>query len=91
VRQDRDRRDHGRQRGPARHRCAGPSGRWAAFEVKLSQSQIDEAAAALRAFADRIDAKSCGHPAALAVITGNGYGYVRPDGVAVIPIGTLGP
>jgi len=69
----------------------GPSGRWAAFEVKLGQSQIDEAAATLRAFADRIDAKRCGHPAALAVITGNGYGYVRPDGVAVIPIGTLGP
>lgn len=59
--------------------------------MKLGQSQIDEAAAALRAFADRIDAKKCGDPAALAVITGNGYGYVRPDGVAVIPIGTLGP
>jgi predicted AAA+ superfamily ATPase len=66
-------------------------GRWAAFEVKLGQSQIDEAAATLRAFADRIDTKKCGAPAALAVITGNGYGYVRPDGVAVIPIGTLGP
>jgi hypothetical protein len=59
--------------------------------VKLSQSQIDEAAAALRAFADRIDAKRCGDPAALAVIAVNGYGYVRPDDVAVIPIGTLGP
>jgi len=66
-------------------------GRWAAFEVKLGQSQIDEAAAALRTFAGRIDTKKCGDPAALVVITGNGYGYVRPDGVAVIPIGTLGP
>jgi hypothetical protein len=27
---------------------------------------------------------------ALAVIVGSGYGYVRPDGVAVIPIGALG-
>lgn len=66
-------------------------GRWAAFEVKLGQSAIDEAAATLRKFADRIDTKKCGKPATLAVITGNGYGYVRPDGVAVIPIGALGP
>lgn len=66
-------------------------GRWAAFEVKLGQSQIEEAAATLRTFAERIDTKKCGEPAVLAVITGNGYGYVRPDGVAVIPIGTLGP
>ena len=66
-------------------------GRWAAFEVKLGQSAIDEAAATLRKFADRIDTKKCGKPAMLAVITGNGYGYVRPDGVAVIPIGALGP
>lgn len=66
-------------------------GRWAAFEAKLGQSQVDEAAATLRAFADCIDTKKCGDPAALAVITGNGYGYVRPDGMAVIPIGTLGP
>ena len=28
--------------------------------------------------------------ATLAVIVGSGYGYVRPDGVAVIPIGALG-
>jgi hypothetical protein len=49
------------------------------------------AAAALCTFAKRIDTKKCGNPVALGVITGNGYGYVRPDGVAVIPIGTLGP
>lgn len=29
--------------------------------------------------------------AALAVITGGGYGYQRPDGVGVIPVGALGP
>ena len=52
---------------------------------------IDEASATLRRFADRIDTKKCGAPAVLAVITGNGFGYVRPDGVAVIPIGGLGP
>ena len=66
-------------------------GRWAACEVKRGQSAIDEASATLRRFADRVDTKKCGGPAALAVTTGNGYGYIRPDGVAVIPIGSLGP
>ncbi len=66
-------------------------GRWAAFEVKLGQSAVDEAAATLLRFADRVDTRKCGSPAMLAVITGNGFGYVRPDGVAVIPIGSLGP
>jgi predicted AAA+ superfamily ATPase len=66
-------------------------GRWAAFEVKLGQAAIDEASASLRRFVDRIDTNKCGPPAVLAVITGNGFGYVRPDGVAVIPIGSLGP
>jgi len=32
-----------------------------------------------------------GAPAFLAVICGKGYGYLRPDGVAVIPIGALVP
>ena len=27
----------------------------------------------------------------LGVIVGTGYGYVRPDGIAVIPIGALAP
>jgi predicted AAA+ superfamily ATPase len=65
--------------------------RWAAFEVKLGQSAIDEASRTLRRFAARIDTKKCGEPAMLGVITGNGFAYVRPDGVAVIPIGSLGP
>lgn len=66
-------------------------GRWGAFEVKMGQSAIDEASETLRRFAERIDTKKCGEPAVLAVITGNGFGYVRRDGVAVIPIGSLGP
>ena len=33
----------------------------------------------------------CGRPATLAVIVAAGYGYVRPDGVAVVPIGALAP
>jgi uncharacterized protein len=66
-------------------------GEWAAFEVKLGTGQVDEAAANLLRFGDRIDTARCGEPALLAVITSTGYGYVRPDGVAVIPIGALGP
>ena len=68
----------------------GP-GRWAAFEVKLGQGRIDDAAAALLRFANRVDTDRSGQPAALAVITGGGHGYQCPDGVGVIPVGALGP
>lgn len=66
-------------------------GRWVAFEVKLGQGQIDDAAASLTRFAARIDTTSSGNPALLGVIVATGYGYRRKDGVAVIPIGALGP
>ncbi len=66
-------------------------GRWAAFEVKLGQAAIDTAAAMLLRVAARVDREKHGKPAVLGVITGWGYGYQRPDGVAVIPIAALGP
>lgn len=66
-------------------------GTWAAFEMKLGHKQIDEAAANLRKFAERVDTSVCGESAILAVIVATGYAYVRPDGVAVIPIGALAP
>jgi predicted AAA+ superfamily ATPase len=66
-------------------------GRWAAAEVKLGQHLIDQAANRLRRVADHVDAERHGAPAFLAVITGWGYAYRRPDGVFVLPIGTLGP
>ena len=69
---------------------AGP-GRWAAFEIKLGLSRIDEAAKSLLKFADRVDTSRCGEPVALGVIVERGYGYVRSDGVSVIPLGALGP
>lgn len=69
----------------------GGPGRWAAFEIKLGQGRIEEAAKTLLAFAERIDTDRCGAPGALAVITSGGYGYRRPDGVGVIPVGELGP
>lgn len=66
-------------------------GRWAAFEVKLGPGLIDEGAATLLRFAERVDTTKCGRPVVLGVIVGTGYGYVRDDGIAVIPIGALCP
>ena len=69
----------------------GRDGAWAAFEVKLGPGAVDEAARSLLRVAERVDIERHGPPAALVVITGWGYGYRRPDGVSVVPIGALAP
>jgi predicted AAA+ superfamily ATPase len=66
-------------------------GRWAVFDKKLGSGPVDQGAETLLRFASRIDTVECGVPRILGVITGTGLAYIRPDGVAVIPIGTLGP
>jgi len=66
-------------------------GAWAAFEVKLGNSRVDDAAATLLDFAKKIDTTRCGEPGVLAVITATGLAYRRKDGVHVVPVGTLGP
>ncbi len=66
-------------------------GRCGAFEIKLRAGLIDEGAASLLRFRDAIDTARTGEPAVLGVISGTGFGYRRPDGVAAIPIGALGP
>lgn len=38
---------------------------------------------------NKIDQKYFGPPAALTVITSNGFAYRRDDGVNVVPFGTL--
>ena len=63
----------------------GSPGRWAGFEIKLGTGRIEEAAANLLQFAQRVDPAALGKPAALGVIVGSGYGYRRSDGVWVIP------
>ncbi len=68
-----------------------PDGRWGAFEVKMNPADTDKAAASLLAFAEKVDQNKAGSPAALGVITSTGFAYGRPDGVTVLPIGTLGP
>lgn len=65
-----------------------PSGDWFGIEVKLGGDMVDAAAAALvRMSTTRVTRA----PRALAVITGTEYGYRRPDGVWVLPLGCLGP
>jgi predicted AAA+ superfamily ATPase len=65
---------------------------WGAFEVKLGgKKRIEEGAAALLKFKQRIDTSKSGDPAVLAIIVGTGYGYVRKDGIQVVPVGCLGP
>lgn len=66
-------------------------GRWAAFEIKLGGKRVDEGARNLLKLAKRVDQELCGAPSMLAVIVPSGYGYMRPDGVGIIPIGALGP
>jgi len=66
-------------------------GDWCAFEVKLGAGQVDQAAASLLKFRDRVDASKSKVPGTLGVIVSTGYGFLRKDGVAVIPIGALGP
>jgi predicted AAA+ superfamily ATPase len=66
-------------------------GRWGAIEIKLGSAQVDQAAESLLRFQRQIDARRAGEAAFLAVICGKGYGYRRPDGVSVIPVGALAP
>jgi uncharacterized protein len=66
--------------------------RWAGLEIKLGgAAAINDGAASLLKFSQRVDTAKIGSPALLGVITANGYGYVREDGIAVIPIGALKP
>ncbi len=67
-------------------------GEWAAFEVKLgSDDGVAEAVESLRSLRDRVDTAKMGSPVRLAVITATGIGVELRDGIAVIPITTLGP
>jgi predicted AAA+ superfamily ATPase len=67
-------------------------GRWAAFEIEPGgAAAIEEAARDLVAFARRVDLGKVAAPACLGVIVAGGYGYEREDGVAIVPVGALGP
>ncbi|MCA9338536.1 ATP-binding protein [Candidatus Saccharibacteria bacterium] len=66
------------------------AGNWAAFEVKLGDDDLDAAATKLLAFAANIDTNKTKKQGSLNIVTGVGYGYVRPDGVNVLPLSVLG-
>lgn len=65
------------------------SGKWGAIEIKLGAGYIEEAVSNLLKFKEQVDAKKCGEPEFLMVLTGCEYSYKRPDGVYVVSIGTL--
>lgn len=68
-----------------------PGGTWAAFEVKMSQTDVDAAAANLLKFSERVDVATQGEPSALVVITATGAAGQRSDGVHVAPVTSLAP
>ncbi len=68
-----------------------PGGRWAAVEIKMSNTEVDTAAASLTKFAQRIDTSRHGEPQSLIVVTATGSAGMRNDGVHVVPITALGP
>jgi predicted AAA+ superfamily ATPase len=65
--------------------------RWAALEVKMNPDDVDDAAASLLRFREKVDVSKVGEPAFTGVITSRSPAYRRPDGVLVIPIAALGP
>ncbi|MDP4803803.1 MAG: DUF4143 domain-containing protein [Candidatus Nanopelagicales bacterium] len=65
-------------------------GSWAAMEVKLGASRVEEAETSLLTLKDsRVDTDRVGPPAFLAVITGAEYAYTLPSGVHVVPLAAL--
>jgi predicted dehydrogenase/aryl-alcohol dehydrogenase-like predicted oxidoreductase len=66
-------------------------GSWAVIEIKLDESRIDEGAASLLKFHEKVDTSKTGKPKFLVVITTTKYAYRRDDGVEVVPLGAFGP
>lgn len=65
-------------------------GRWGAVEIKLGEGLVDAAVNSLLRFQAQIDTSRTGEPSFVAVVCGRGYGYRRPDGISVVPVGALG-
>lgn len=66
------------------------NGDYAAFEIKLGVGFIDEAAENLKKFRSNIDTSKMDLPKTLNIITGTGMSYLRPDGIHVISLASLG-
>jgi hypothetical protein len=68
-----------------------PGGKWAGIEIKMSQSEVDTAAASLLKLTKRVEINVQGEPSALIVITATGAAGRRSDGIHVTPITALSP
>ena len=66
-----------------------PDNTWAAFEIKMSFNVQDEAAENLKKIAMKINQDKMGKPAALTIITANGFACRRSDGINVVPLEVL--
>ncbi|MFT3944201.1 MAG: DUF4143 domain-containing protein [Ancrocorticia sp.] len=68
-----------------------PDGQWAAFEINLGESAVEQAARALLNFSSKVDTERHGEAISLTVITGGRFSYRRDDGVNVVSVACLGP
>jgi len=70
-----------------------PDGSYAAIEIKLGASKIEEGAESLLAFRDKMERhKARSVPCAMCVVCGlANRAYMRDDGVYVVPVTMLGP
>jgi predicted AAA+ superfamily ATPase len=64
-------------------------GRWGAIEVKLGNSQIEQAAENLLKLKTKINTDKMRKPSFLMILTGGQFAYQRKDGVLIVPIGCL--
>jgi hypothetical protein len=64
-------------------------GTWGAFEIKLGIGAAAATADNLLTLAHKIDTGKVKAPAALTVLTTNGFAHRRPDGVNVVPLSAL--
>ena len=66
-------------------------GKYGLIEIKLGgEAQIEHGASALLELADKIDSSKMKSPSFMMVLTAVGdYAYRRPDGVLVVPVGSL--
>jgi hypothetical protein len=68
-----------------------PDGRWGAFEVKMNPVDADKAATSLLSFAEKVDHGKAGPRRHWASSPQQASPTAEPDGVAVLPIGTVRP
>ncbi len=67
------------------------NGKYGMIEIKLGgDTLIESGAKTLKALAAKLDTDKMKSPSFMMVLTGTGqYAYMRPDGIAVVPIGCL--